>query len=185
VIFAGLNLLADSDESWVKLIIPLVIVVFSIISSMVKSRNADGHGEKKPQNGAQGRTAPPQRQPQRPVPHRYTERHLPPTRRPQPASPPAGKTPPAAPRVDIKALEQKLKDKLQRAEAAPIPVAVPVDDKNVPASPVKTPAHDTHVRTVENVQFMAGPLDVILKHKDTLRQAVILREILDKPLALR
>jgi hypothetical protein len=195
-------LLAASEEGWIKLVVPVVIGIFYIVSAIAKSKGGEQNESSK-----QGPAKPqkPQTQParvaQRPVPRRYAEKpgpgvnlgrpHRQPmtpspakvSQRPQVAARPAPRAIPTTQPIGPGSIERSLKDKL--AQASGLSGAIPIEKPAVAVMATQTPSPGEVQKVAVAGQTLLGSLETRLRNPAALREAIILREILDKPLALR
>ncbi len=196
-------LLADSDEGWIKLVVPVVIGIFYILSAIAKSKGGDqNESDKQGPLKQQKPQTQPGRAAQRPVPRRYAERpapvmpHAQPQRQPMRPSPaavsqrpqvPARPVPrpiPAGRHIGPGSIERSLKDKL--AQASGLTGAIPIEKPVAVAIAAPQTPPPGEVRKPAAVgQTALERLEARLRDPAALREAIVLREILDKPLALR
>jgi hypothetical protein len=182
-------LLAEGEEGWIKLVVPVVIGIFYIISAIAKGKagNEENAANKQGTGRPQKLPMQPGRTPQRPVPRRYAERPgpAPGSQRPKDTAGRVVKPMPIARPVSPGKLEYNLIEKPPRLQVPDLVGAIPIEKPAAAAIAPQVPP-PVEVQKVTTVgQTALGRLEARLRDPATLREAIILREILDRPLALR
>jgi hypothetical protein len=197
-------LLGAGDESIFKLIVPIAIAIIYIISAIKgkgQQEQQEGEEETPPQPPVRRDRVPRQERPrpieQRPIPQQRIpgpQRNM----RTQPAPPkpaPSERRPrevfdrvnrpiSTAEPASVEKLEHSLEEKIQRMEVQPDHVLRAEQVVEAALKPNVIPSEEVAtVDTVEEVDL--SEIEIDLQNPNKIREAILFREILDKPLALR
>jgi hypothetical protein len=204
-------LLGAGDEGWIRLIVPVVIVIAYVLSAIGRNRGQNQQEEDEQEETPQPpvrRDRVPQQAPrlprqepppiaQRPIPQRLPGPQRTMRTQPVPIKPAPSERHPrevfdrvnkpisTAEPKSVEKLEHSLDEKLKRVEKVQ-PAHVLHAEQVVEAALKPTVIPSAEVQPVEIVEEVdISEIEIDLQNPNKLREAILFREILDKPLALR